>query len=271
MAIITISRGSYSWGKDVAEKVAQRLGYECIAREVLLEASEQFNIPEIKLIRAIQDAPSILDRFTYGKERYISYIQAALLRHVKKDNVVYHGFAGHFFLKDIAHVLKVRIIADMEDRIRLVMERDGIPRDKAIRFLKRIDEQRRKWSKSLYGIDTWDPGLYDMVIHIKKINVEDAVDIICHTVGLKRFQTTPASQREMDDLVLASEVKAALVSLKPDIDVYAHDGFVTVKTRAHESQEAKLNADIRDALKNLPGIKDIEVHVLPMLPFTVEE
>lgn len=72
MSIITISRGSYSRGKEVAEKVAAALGYECISREVLLEASEQFNIPEIKLVRAIHDAPSILERFTYGKERYVA-------------------------------------------------------------------------------------------------------------------------------------------------------------------------------------------------------
>ena len=68
MAIVTISRGSYSRGKEIAEKVAQKLGYECIAREALIEASEQFNIPEIKLVRAIHDAPSILDRFAYGKK-----------------------------------------------------------------------------------------------------------------------------------------------------------------------------------------------------------
>ncbi|MEJ2071714.1 MAG: cytidylate kinase family protein [Syntrophobacterales bacterium] len=80
MAIITISRGSYSRGKEVAEKVAARLGYECISRDVLLEASEQFHIPEIKLVRAIHDAPSILERFTHGKERYVSYIKAALLK-----------------------------------------------------------------------------------------------------------------------------------------------------------------------------------------------
>lgn len=35
MAIITISRGSYSKGKEVAEKVAEKLGYECISRDVL--------------------------------------------------------------------------------------------------------------------------------------------------------------------------------------------------------------------------------------------
>jgi hypothetical protein len=63
MAIITISRGSYSKGKQIAEKVAKTLGYECISREVLLEASKEFNIPEVKLIRAVHDAPSILSRF----------------------------------------------------------------------------------------------------------------------------------------------------------------------------------------------------------------
>ncbi|MGO9691663.1 MAG: cytidylate kinase family protein, partial [Syntrophobacteraceae bacterium] len=51
MAIITISRGSYSNGKEVAEKVAQKLGYKCYAREVILEASKEFNIPEIKLVK----------------------------------------------------------------------------------------------------------------------------------------------------------------------------------------------------------------------------
>jgi hypothetical protein len=58
MTIITISKGSYSRGEEVAEKLAEELNYKCISREILLEASEQFNIPEIKLVRAIHDAPS---------------------------------------------------------------------------------------------------------------------------------------------------------------------------------------------------------------------
>jgi hypothetical protein len=32
-----------------------------------------------------------------------------------------HGLAGHFLIKDIPHALKVGIIADMEDRVRLEM------------------------------------------------------------------------------------------------------------------------------------------------------
>ncbi len=42
---------------------------------------------------------------------------AALLKHVQKDNVVYHGLFGHFFLQDIPHVLKVRIVGDLEARV----------------------------------------------------------------------------------------------------------------------------------------------------------
>ena len=131
MSIVTISRGSYSRGKEVAEKVAQKLGYECVSRDILLEASEQFNIPEIKLVRAIHDAPSVFDRFTQGKETYIAYIRAALLRHVQKDNTVYHGLAGHFFLQGVPHVLKVRIIADLEDRVKEEMKRENISDEEA--------------------------------------------------------------------------------------------------------------------------------------------
>ena len=97
MAIITISRGSYSKGKEIAEKVAQELGYKCIARRVLLEASEEFNVPEVILRRAIHDAPSFFKYVSHSKERYIAFIQAEILKHLRKDNIVYHGLAGHFF------------------------------------------------------------------------------------------------------------------------------------------------------------------------------
>ncbi|NIM21549.1 MAG: cytidylate kinase-like family protein, partial [Candidatus Latescibacteria bacterium] len=72
-------------------------------------------------------------------------------------NVVYHGLAGHFFVKDISHVLKVRIIAEMEDRVKLEMERERISQSEARRILRSDDQERRKWSLSLFGVDTWDP------------------------------------------------------------------------------------------------------------------
>jgi cytidylate kinase len=259
MAIITISRGSYSKGKEVAEKVALKLGYQCFAREVLLGASKEFNIPQIKLARAIHDAPSIFERFSYGKEKFIAYFQSALLKSVQRDNVVYHGLAGHFFLKEIDHVLKVRIITDMEDRIKLEMERQGISREQALAVLKRDDSERRKWSQHLYGIDTADPILYDLVIHVDKVTVDDAVDVICHTVGMPTFKTTFESQKALDDLVLASEVKTTLIEIKPDIEVFVRDGDVSLGASALIMKDPSLVQEMERIVRRIPGVKDVSV------------
>jgi cytidylate kinase len=239
MAIITISRGSYSRGKEVAEKVAAALGYECISREILLETSKQFNIPEIKLVRAIHDAPSILERFTYGKERYVSYLKAALMKHIQKDNMVYHGLAGHFFLQDIPHVLKVRIIADIEDRVAEEMKRENISESEARYILKKDDDERRRWSLQVYGVDTWDPMLYDMVLHIKSITVNCAVDLIVSAVKSACFLTTAPSQKILDDETLAARIQAALVEEFPTAKVTVQKGelFADIKGDLTEEQE----------------------------------
>ncbi|MBM4301989.1 MAG: cytidylate kinase-like family protein [Deltaproteobacteria bacterium] len=228
MSIIIISRGSYSHGKEVAEKVAQKLGYECISREALLRASKEFNIPEIKLARALQDAPSFFERFTFGKEKYVAYVSAALLSQVQKDNVVYHGLAGHFFLQGIPHVLKVRIIADPEDRVAEEIRRDNLSAEAARKKLRKDDEDRRKWSLQLLGVDTWDPNLYDQMINIRSMTVDNAAELIATAVKFPCFQTTPQSHQMLNDLALAARVKAALVEEFPTATVTATEGQVLV-------------------------------------------
>jgi len=266
MAIITISRGSFSKGKEVGEKLAERLGYECISREVILEASREFDIPEIKLVRAIHDAPSILDRIGYRQEKYIAFIQAEILKHFRKDNVVYCGLAGHFFVKDVAHVLKVRIIADLDERVKIEAERERIPRKEALRILQSDDEERRKWSIHLYGIDTHKPELYDLFIHIKKITTDDAVHIICETLALDRFKTSPESQQHMEDLALAAEVRAAIVDIETDVDVVASKGNVQVHTAALLTHERGIVKDIEVVARSIAGVKEITVAVKPKNP-----
>lgn len=263
MSIITISRGSYSRGKEVAEKLAQKLNYECISRDILLEASDTFHIPEIKLVRAIHDSPSILERFTRGKEKYIAYIRFALLKHVQKDNVVYHGLAGHFFLQQIPHVLKVRIIADLEDRVKEEMKRENISAEDARRILKKDDDERRKWGLSLYGADTWDSSLYDLVLHIKTMTVDDAVNLILQSIKLPCFQTTPESQKILDNMVLTSQIQEALVHQFPTVEVTVKDGVVFVNITESLNQEKELTRRINDIIKKIAVVKEVKVHVIP--------
>ncbi len=264
MSIITISRGSYSRGKEVAEGVARRLGYDCLSRDILLDTSELFNIPEIKLERAIHDAPSILDRFGVGKERYMSLIQTAFLKVMREDNIVYHGLAGHFFLKGVSHVLKVRIIADIEERVKLEMERKSISEKEARRLLLKDDDERNRWSQFLYGINTTDSQLYDLVIHTRKISVENAVDIICHTVGMPQFQKTPESQQDLENLALSAEVKAALIELSPAVEVCAENGIVHIKTKVSETLQQDMENSLKTHAWAIRGVKEVHIGVAPI-------
>lgn len=228
MAIVTISRGSYSRGKEVAEALAERLGYSCVSRDILLETCDEFSIPEIRLVKALHDAPSILDRFSHGKERYISYFRAAFLDHVVKDNVVYHGLAGHFFLQDIAHAFKVRIISNLESRVKEEMKRENSSEEEARYMLKKDDEERRKWSLQLYGRDTWNCNLYDLVLHIDTLTVDDVVDILEGAVKKGRFDATAESQAKLKERALLANIHAKIVNLSPKVTVSIRDGVVTL-------------------------------------------
>jgi cytidylate kinase len=259
MAIITISRGSYSHGKEVAEKVARKLGYQCCAREVVLRASKEFNIPEIKLVKAVHDAPSILDKLSYGKERFTAYFQSSLLKYLVRDNVVYHGLAGHFHVKGVSHVLKVRTIAEMKERIQIIIDRENISYESALERLQKDDLARRKWSQHLYGVDTTDPILYDLVIRVKKMTVDDAVDVICHTAGLETFRTTFESQKAMEDLVLASEVRTTLLDIKPDIQVFVRDGVVSLGASVQTMKDPDQVKEMERIVSQIPGVKEVSV------------
>ena len=205
MGIVTISRGSYSRGIEIAEKLAEKLGYECISREVLLEASKEFNIPEVKLVHAIEDAPSIFDHIKDGKRRYVAFIREAFLEYIQKDNIVYHGFAGHFFTKEIPNILKVRIIANLDFRVKVIMEREKISEEKARKLLYKIDVERRKWSMYLYGIDTNSTELYDVILHIDCLQVDGAVNFIYDLANRPCFQTTEESQNKLKELLDAAK------------------------------------------------------------------
>jgi len=78
-----IERISYSKGKEVAEKLPSDWGTSGVSRDVLIEHPMSFNIPEIKLVRAIHDSPSVSRSFHSREKKNMSpYIRAAVLKRV---------------------------------------------------------------------------------------------------------------------------------------------------------------------------------------------
>jgi len=273
MAVITIARECCSHGAEVAEKVADALGYECISREILLEAAYFFNIPEQKLLHSIHDAPSVLERITHGREKYLAYIRAALLEHVKKDNIVYHGYAGHLLIPEITHVLKIRLFAAESDRVAFLQKEQKMSREEAVAFLKSEDKQRVDWTRYIFNSDVHDPELYDLIINLTHLKIQDACDIICRAVRSDIYETTAASKKVICDLALSSHVKAALQDIC-DAEVSADDGMVHIQVAGqkirktgvttsdlqHQVQEKireDLNREIVQITRRIPDVKEV--------------
>ena len=273
MAIITIARECCSHGAEIAEKTAAMLGYDCISREVLLEAAYFFNIPEQKLLHSIHDAPSVLERITHGREKYLAYIRAALLEHVKKDNIVYHGYAGHLLIPEITHVLKIRLFANEKDRIALLQKEQKMSLKEAAAFLKNEDKQRIDWTRYIYNRDVHDLELYDVIVNLTNLKIQDACDIICRAIRSDIFTTTAAAQKLVSDLALSSHVKAALQDICV-AEVSADNGMVHIQVagqklrktgiaasdlqqQVREKIHGDLNREILQITRRIPDVKEV--------------
>lgn len=280
MAVITISRGCYSHGKEIAEKVAAELGYESMSHEMLIrEASEKFHVAGQKLEESIEDAPSFLDRLMHVRERFLLFARAALLEHLARDNVVYHGHAGHLLVPGAEHVLKVRVTADMEERIALVTKKRHISREEAIERLKKEDKQRAEWNRTIGKIDPKDPSVYDIMIHLGRLKIEDACEMICTAARSDSLKSTPESLSVIRDTALACHVKAALQDLCK-AQVRCESGVVNIivegqklkktgaasgdlQNKVRETIAEDLENEILARIRSIQGVEDVTFEIAP--------
>ncbi len=262
MSIIAIARASYSHGRIIAERVAKDLNYQCISQEIISLASQKFGIPENWLRRAVENAPTLIDRFSYGKRKYVAYLRAALLEYAAKDNVVYHGLAGQFLLEGIPNILRVMISATPEERVKIVMNRENVSEKEALSMIEKFDKERRKWAMYFHGKDPWDLSMYDISLVIGRISIDDVVDKIITTVKLPSFQTTTETHQILMNESLATKVKSDLMNFYSDIEVSADNGNVIVHIKRSLEQEEAVNEDIRAILMEMPGVKEVQVNVI---------
>jgi hypothetical protein len=78
MPIITIYRGAFTAGEEIAKGVAQALGYQCVSREVLIEASRSCGISEVKLNEVLEKDPHWWERWLQNMRPYRVALQAAM-------------------------------------------------------------------------------------------------------------------------------------------------------------------------------------------------
>jgi cytidylate kinase len=245
MAIITITRGVQSGGREIARRLAERLGYKCMSREVISECARKYNIMEDDLYRRLMEAPSLWQRLSREHRRYLIYIQCSLVEAAKRDNVVYHGYAGHLFLKGVKHALKIRLDAPLETRIQAEMREYSKDRESAREYIERMDEERSRWVRFLYGKDWHDPSLYDLSISLHNVTIDTVCDMVERVVAGREFRTTTESVNGLNNLSLECEVQAAITS---DENLWNQDITVSASGSTVALRGVVKNANTRDAI-----------------------
>jgi cytidylate kinase len=272
MPIITISRGSFSGGEILAERVAQRLGARCLSREVLVEVAATYGVPEPKLIQFFDTRPGVWERLTQSRRLYLIFLQATMCERAWQGNLVYHGQAGHLLLPGISHVLKVRLIAPLAYRIGAVMEREGLGREAALQFIQRVDDERLQRMRYLFNVDWRDPTLYDVILNLEHMTLETAADVVIYMAKHPEYQPTPASIKALQDLTLSCRVQAAVASHPTtrgiEVEVQADNGMIWVSGVVDDGE---LQEEILQVAGTVPGVSEVvaELDFRPIFPHPV--
>jgi cytidylate kinase len=241
-----------------------------VSREDVIQAAAGYGVSVEKLQEAILKPLGFLERFQHERRQYLTFVQEALCEHARKDRIIYYGNAGHLLLRGISHVLCVRLIAPLELRVQMLRERENMIRDDAILYIEKMDRQRKEWTRFLYGVDWLDPDLYDLTVNLKTLNVQGAVDVVAAAVEREEFQPTEASRKEMDNLYLASRVRAALAAdestASVEIDVEAEGDVVYLKGKV---RPASMVDSILRVAGQVEGVRQVSRSDLDAPDYTV--
>ncbi len=247
----------------MAECLAANLGYRCIGRDAIVERAAVHGISQADLRKALESPPGFLERFSHNRYKYLALIQDALAQEVRTGKVIYHGLAGHLLLGSGNHILRTRVIAPLDFRVRLVHERLNYTRSEAIAYIQKMDEHRQRWTSYLYGVNWGDPTLYDLVLNLAQMSIDTACHIIEAAARRRCFELTPVCQRALEDLALASKVRATL-AVTPEtegleLEASAHDGVVTLQGKLAVSTQLE---DVRQIAMGIPGVTGLDLDQL---------
>ena len=185
--VITIGREFGSGGHEIAVRTAERLGIKVYERELLHLACKygelSANLMESSDERATN--PFLYQGVYEGNYHVIrglptSEVLFALQSHeirriAKREECVFVGRCADYVLRDSdVRLLRVFISAPEEHRIVRKMEQERLTRTQAIRLIRKMDKQRRKYYES-YTRRTWgDPSHYDLCIDTGACTLDEA-------------------------------------------------------------------------------------------------
>ncbi len=264
MSIITISRGTKSGGLELANRLSKKLGYKTLSmEEVIAESAKKYNIMKEILLDKLEKTPSLWQKFTDEYTRYIIFIKCSLLKTIKQDKIIYHGYAGQLLLKDLPHVLKLRVEAPLDYRVKAVMAELNYNYDQSVEYIKKVDIRRKRWVKMVYNNDWYNPQLYDLWVNLQNMSMDNICEMVARAIDHKDFKTSEHAIMYLNNMSLECEVRAALASddkiwSNQQVTVIATDGVITLKGPVKNKELRDL---IVDTTLKVKGVKDCKPNI----------
>ena len=266
MAVIAMTREMATLGRDVAAGLGERLGLHVVHHELVAQdIAGRAGTRESEVQRFLEGGATLIDRWRVDTARVSHYTAEQILDLAVKGNVLIRGWGATYLLRNVPHVVCVRICAPMPDRERVLMQRLGInDRATARREIERNDAAHNGIMQRLFGIDWTDPALYSLVLNTARIEVGDCVEHIIRVTQAPKFQETPVSRMALNDQLILSKVHSALdkrfgsstSALGIDAEVAA--GKVILKGAL--SDERMIAETVR-LMHTIPGVQSVESHI----------
>jgi cytidylate kinase len=258
MTIVAISREMGSGGYEIAAAVAKALDYEYIDRQILLHAARVHEVPEEKIVDVADRRLSLWERFDEEKRRYLAFIEAAYYTFAERGNIVTAGRGGPFFLRNVTHAVRVRIMAPFEVRVRREMARETLDMKTATARVREYDRELSGRIDYLFGLDWTLPENYDLVINTEGEAWQFYIDLLVASARHPQYQPTDESRRRIRDLSLAAQVRAAiakdLVTKNINVEVMAESGRVALKGVVFSPAMMDAAADVA---RQVPGVVSV--------------
>ena len=165
--IVTIAREHGSKGKQIGNKVAQYLNIPFYYKEMTAIAAQESGLDKEFMQGINENAPSVLHDL-YLSTNVLQQAVVAQEKVIRKiaDNgsCVIVGRAADYVLKDYDQVVKIFIYAPKEFRIQNIMEMYGDTYEQAVHHVKRSDDARSAYYRTISSQQWGDPHNYDLCI-----------------------------------------------------------------------------------------------------------
>jgi cytidylate kinase len=112
---------------------------------------------------------------------YLGHLTQVIGTLAEHGNCIIIGRGANYLLPHRG-VLKVRIIAPIKMRVRIIMKKENSEED-AKRKLIMVDSERKAFTRQYFNTDIDDPIDYDLVINTGYLSIEKAAKIIKDACG----------------------------------------------------------------------------------------